>query len=188
MTETEAYIEGQKASGIEVGDTVRVWRGAESREGGWGNSWNVSMEVGGELQVLRDRGEYGITLNDRFELSYPYFVLEIVKKANGTVPEQIKGRGATCVVLDEHATLAGDSKMKTQEIYSVVVTENEHVKDAETTQIIATKKRVIYKESAMSAYSSGNAQVKAILAAAKVKGVTAIKDEDELEVKVSSPF
>lgn len=78
--------------------------------------------------------------------------------------------------------------MKTQEIYSVVVTENEHVKDAETTQIIATKKRVIYKESAMSAYSSGNAQVKAILAAAKVKGVTAIKDEDELEVKVSSPF
>lgn len=167
---------------LKAGDTARVVRDWECGENGTHLEQLSTMPVG-TTGIVREVSKDSVDMCNYF---WPPFVLE--KITSGTVPEQIKGRGATCVVLDHHATLAGDSKMKTQEIYSVVVTENEHVKDAETTQIIATKKRVIYKESAMSAYSSGNAQVKAILAAAKVKGVTAIKDEDELEVKVSSPF
>jgi len=88
MTEQEKYIADQKASGIEVGDTVRVVRKAESRSRGWTATWVCEMDenVGRKMKV---RGLYesqevnGINLG----LNYPYFVLEIVKKANGTVPD-----------------------------------------------------------------------------------------------------
>ena len=77
---------------------------------------------------------------------------------------------------------------RTQEIYAVVVTENEYVRDAGTNLIVSTKKRVIYQDLTMPAFNSSNAHTKAILAAGKIEGPRGIKDEDEVEVQVRRPF
>lgn len=78
--------------------------------------------------------------------------------------------------------------MKTQEIFSTVVTENEYVKDAETHAIISTRKRVILTNNALPAFGKESAAVQAILAAGRVTGDNAIKDEAEVEVRVTRPF
>ena len=78
------------------------------------------------------------------------------------------------------------SSMKTQEIYSGIVTENVKVKD-ELGQIESIKKRVIYSAIDIPAFDEDNAKAKALIAANKVTGDKAIKDLDEVEVKVR-PF
>lgn len=82
--------------------------------------------------------------------------------------------------------LEKDKKMKTQEIYTGVVTENVKVKD-ENGQIESIKKRVIYSAIDIPAFDEKNANSKALAAAIKVQGKNAIKDLDEVEVKVR-PF
>lgn len=76
--------------------------------------------------------------------------------------------------------------MRTQEIYTGVVTENEKIKD-DNGQIESIKKRVIYSTFDTPAFDEANAKVKILAAASKVKGEKAIKDLDEVEVKVR-PF
>lgn len=76
---------------------------------------------------------------------------------------------------------------RTQEIYTGIVTESEKIKD-DNGQIESIKKRVIYSTTELPAYDEDNAKIKIILAASKVKGEKAIKDVDEVEVKVSRPF
>lgn len=175
MTDAEKYKAGQEASGIAVGDTVKVVRTAEDYSAGWTNSWNaVGMLVGLEWVVKANYGTSGFNLNQHY--TYPYFVLEIVKKANGDVPNVIA-----------ETEITGECTMKTQELFNVAVTENEKVKD-DNGQIESVKVRVIFSQSDMPAYDKGNATVKAVLAAGKVTGVKGIKDPDEVEVKVSSPF
>ena len=91
MSEREDYIAGQKACGIEVGDTVQVVRKAKNREGGWLASWVSSMDdtVGENMEVNKiHSGRGGLQLrNSHFSRDYPYFVLEIVKKKDGSVPK-----------------------------------------------------------------------------------------------------
>lgn len=191
MSIQDDYKAGQKASGIEVGDTVRVLRGFEDHEDGCNTIWISCKKTSGEFVVEHLCGDGDIVLDDADAFGghnyYPHFVLEIVKKASSTVPELTKEQ---IVDIGKLETNLGDSNMstKTQEIYAVIVTENEPVKDAESGLIVKTKKKVIYSKGDLPAYDAGNATVKAILAAGKVKGVNAIKDEDEVEVKVSSPF
>ncbi len=170
-SQQEKYIAGQKNCGIEVGDTVMVLREADGHAGGWTQTWVPNlMEVGmiGTAQGIKDSD--GIQIK-KDGCRYPYFVLEIVKKANGTVP-------------DAKPIDKGDSNMKTQEIYNVVVTENEKVKD-DNGQIESIKKNVIYAKNAISAYTPENALIKAVVAAVKANEGTF--DVDELEVKVR-PF
>ena len=87
---------------------------------------------------------------------------------------------------ETNTILTGDSNMKTQEIYAGIVTENEKIKD-DNGQIESIKKRVIYSTSELPAYDEANARVKIMAAASNVKGDNAIKDIDEVEVKVR-PF
>lgn len=114
MTEQEKYIAGQKASGIDVGDTVRVVRKAESYSNGWATCWCEGMDsyIGEERNVCVIDGDYGIKLRNEGGYAFPYFVLEIVKKADGTVP-----------VTDN--TNLGESSMSVQEqtIWDVTVIE-----------------------------------------------------------------
>ena len=79
-----------------------------------------------------------------------------------------------------------EEAMKTQEIFAVVVTENEKVKD-ENGNIESVKKRVIYSAIDIPAFDENNAKAKALIAANKVAGVKGIKDLDEVEVIVR-PF
>lgn len=82
--ESQAYETLQNASGIEVGDTVKMVRLAKSYELGWRNSWQESMNnsLGKEFKVTSIRGECGINLGDPSCCDYPFFVFEIVKKWN----------------------------------------------------------------------------------------------------------
>jgi len=82
----EAYKVMQAASGIEVGDTVKVLRTAKGAECGWDNSWVRDMDksIGKSMVVMRIASFYGIELkdgNNRF--TYPFYVLEIIKKKQG---------------------------------------------------------------------------------------------------------
>lgn len=79
-----------------------------------------------------------------------------------------------------------DKNMRTQEIYTGIVTENEKIKD-DNGQIESIKKRVIYSTFDTPAFDEANAKVKIMAAASKVQGKNAIKDLDEVEVKVR-PF
>jgi hypothetical protein len=80
-----AYLAMQEASGIKPGDTVRVMRKAESYEMGWGQPWPRMMDifVGKEYKVfgLSKYDQNGFILNSASGYAFPFFVLEVVKKA-----------------------------------------------------------------------------------------------------------
>ncbi len=79
-----AYVVMQKNCGIDVGDCVKVLRTAKDCELGWGNSWTYDMneQLNRTLEV-ESIGDNGIHLSDGY--SYPFFVLEVVKKAEKLV-------------------------------------------------------------------------------------------------------
>ncbi len=170
------YLQRQEASGIKVGDTVRVVKTAEQNERGWKNSWCPSdMKVGQEGVVTKMHSSgCDVDTGRRYShLAYPYFVLEVISSQCGEDgPREEKP--------------IKDEAMKTQDIFAVVVTENEKTKD-DNGNIDSIKKRVIYSAIDIPAFDENNAKAKALLAANKVAGVKGIKDLDEVEVKVS-PF
>jgi hypothetical protein len=80
------YIEKHKASGIKVGDKVKVTRIAASSEQGWKNAWVYEMDsmVGEILEVVSDDGSLGFDLRDNEtndSYQFPHFVLEKVQPA-----------------------------------------------------------------------------------------------------------
>lgn len=178
MTRQE-YIDGQEASGIEVGDTVRVVRKAESYEAGWRHAWFGAMDDIAEFIVLEINSDGGMLhkTDQGMNWYYPYFVLEITKKADGTVPSKTL---AEVEELTENI-YSGDSNMKTQEIYEYVVTESIKVKD-DNGQVESTKKKILGK-GGLPAFDVDNAKIKAMAATTIPDSV----DIDEVEVLVR-PF
>lgn len=80
MNIEEAYLAMQEASGIEVGDVVKILRKATDHEMGWKNTWPCEMdEHVGQTEVVSDIAKGGITLDNHF-FAFPFFVLEVVKK------------------------------------------------------------------------------------------------------------
>ena len=71
------YLKKHKASGIKVGDIVKVVRRAESFENGWNDVWEQSMDeaIGQISTVTADDDDGGFELN--YDCFYPYFVLEV---------------------------------------------------------------------------------------------------------------
>jgi len=80
-----AYRVMQAASGIEVGDTVKVLRSFKSYEMGFGYHCNNQKckYVGHEAIV--DEVDYGIVIGD---WSFPFFCLELVSKAPKEAPKE----------------------------------------------------------------------------------------------------
>ena len=84
MNQQEAYAVLQKASGIEVGDTVKVLREARYLEMGWAGVWVDGMIRPGGTGTIT--GVHANSVNVRAEgingwiYHYPFFVLEVVKK------------------------------------------------------------------------------------------------------------
>lgn len=80
------YHERQKASGIEVGDNVKVIRIAKGREKGWGTGWDSEMDnyVGKTFEVIDVSNSCGFYLTslNRDSYVFPYFVLEIVEESD----------------------------------------------------------------------------------------------------------
>lgn len=76
----EAYQVMQEASGIKVGDTVKVLRKAEAYEMGWCNSWAGPMsDMVGKTATVNSVTNGNINLG-KDNYGYPFFVLEIVEK------------------------------------------------------------------------------------------------------------
>lgn len=79
----DAYLAMQEASGIKVGDTVRVLRKAAAYEMGWGTGWvdgAMDSYIGREWQVTDVAGAEGVTLGGSW--CFPFFVLEKTKDAS----------------------------------------------------------------------------------------------------------
>jgi len=96
-----AYDTLAKASGIKVGDTVKVLRKAKNDEMGWNNTWDSgwtggngvsdSMDncIGKTFKVSRLEGSAGITLEGT-GYSFPFFVLEKMPAPKPAVPTEKK--------------------------------------------------------------------------------------------------
>ena len=103
MELTSAYVKLSNASGIKVGDTVKVLRKAKDDEMGWDNSWDSDMDgyVGRTFQVQRLDDGRGFRLSDGSTgsgcYSFPFFVLEKMPKPKPVVPTEktISVSGAT---------------------------------------------------------------------------------------------
>ena len=90
-----SYPELHKASGLKVGDRVRVTRSAENHEDGWENSWYLMDSfVGGVFTIAKDRGQKGFELSGT-EKDFPCFVLQKVTTMGVplTMAELPKGAG-----------------------------------------------------------------------------------------------
>jgi len=74
----EAYLAGQKASGIKVGDTVKASRLADGLSMGWRNSWPNGMNPGVAGIVLKTT-ETGVQVDDNGHFEYPFFVLDKIE-------------------------------------------------------------------------------------------------------------
>lgn len=99
MELTSAYVKLSKASGIKVGDTVKVLRKAGTREMGWSNLWD-SNDGGPEISDSMDNcvgktfkvtavavGADGIVLEGT-GYCFPFFVLEKMPKPKPVVPKE----------------------------------------------------------------------------------------------------
>lgn len=75
-----SYLKEHKASGLKVGDVVRIVRKAKSYEGNWKNTWPDAMDryVGRTFEIYADHGLSGF-YSSEWSYSFPYFVLEKVQ-------------------------------------------------------------------------------------------------------------
>lgn len=101
MTTTEAYNTLQKASGIEVGDTVRVLRKAQQNEMGWGTYWAKMMDktIGETFVVTEVRDGVGIYNLSNY-CAYPFFVLELVIKGIKKITVKLNSEYSAIVTKD----------------------------------------------------------------------------------------
>ncbi len=167
MTDQEKYIAGQKASGIEVGDTAKVTREWKQHDDGNNTQFYPEKMTVKERVISKIDSDGDVCLSNGWW--YPWTALEIVKKADGSVPDKTE------------TLITGESTMKTQEIYNYVVTENINVVDAETGLIVKTEKKIL-GSGTVAAYDEPNAKLKAM------KGISMTDvDIDEVEVLVR-PF
>jgi len=83
-----SYLNGHRASGLKVGDQVRITRVAHSREAGWEDAWvprMTGMMEAGTATITHDGATHGFRLDDRF--NFPFFVLEKVHPLEQQVEE-----------------------------------------------------------------------------------------------------
>lgn len=83
----EDYLKAHKASGIEVGDKVKMLRNPVTNEQGWDNYWgpvDYHGYVGKYYKVVSDRKEkgFGVERSDSRSFSLPWFVIEVIEKGN----------------------------------------------------------------------------------------------------------
>ncbi len=131
MSEQEKYIADQKNCGIEVGDTVRVTRPNTLREGGSDTFSHTAIQIkdghcDGVVHHIEDRCIWVADDEGEYAWQFPYFVLEIVKKADGNVP-------------DAKPITKGDSNMKNSRFDIEIVKEKTDDKGKATNGIVVKR-------------------------------------------------
>ena len=79
------YLSGHNASGLKVGDKVKIIRAYKTNEGGCELSWNgeLSEFIGETFEIKQDDNEYGFIFGSGGNFCnfwFPYFVLEKVEE------------------------------------------------------------------------------------------------------------
>ena len=114
------YVALQKASGIKVGDTVKVLRKANSHEMGWNNKWTVEMDefVGMTFIVedLRAADGIGLMQGNCGPYNFPFFVLE---KVGSKIPN------TKIITIDDGLTGTFDVVLKYFITGQVIITVND---------------------------------------------------------------
>ncbi len=88
-----SYELESKASGIEVGNYVKVLFKVPTESRGWENSWTQNMDdfVGKVLKVQLVSHNSGISLElDGDRYSFPYFCLEKMASKESVLPKEIE--------------------------------------------------------------------------------------------------
>ena len=79
----KSYEERQRECGLKVGDKVKLLRGAEDGESGWGDCWmpKMSRHVGdiGVVEDTRETSGIFVKMDEENGYWFPYFVLEKVE-------------------------------------------------------------------------------------------------------------
>lgn len=85
-----SYELESKASGIEVGNYVKVLFKVPTESRGWDNSWVPSMDdfVGKVFRVNRVDHVNGVNLSDSY--NFPYFCLEKIASKPSVLPKEIE--------------------------------------------------------------------------------------------------
>ena len=80
MNIQEAYLILHKASGLKVGDKVRIVRSFEKNEHGVSQGWDAEMEecIGKEGEIARDLDEKGFRVMCPRSWVWPFYCLERV--------------------------------------------------------------------------------------------------------------
>lgn len=101
--DSDDYLAFHNASGLKVGDSVRVVRKAEDREMGWSDIWSGHMDdfVDRTYKITGDAASYGWELDNNW--TFPTFVLQKVdepakKEEVKYVPEEILVKENSVVV------------------------------------------------------------------------------------------
>ena len=77
----ERYLKLQNASGLKVGDKVKVTRAAKDFEKGWSDFWispDMDKFIGKIVTISKINGTFGINFKET-DYNFPFFVLEKVK-------------------------------------------------------------------------------------------------------------
>lgn len=88
-----SYELESKASGIEVGNYVKVLFKVPTQSRGWANSWVPSMDdfVGKVFRVNRVDHEKGVNLkSDCDSYNFPYFCLEKIASKPSVLPKEME--------------------------------------------------------------------------------------------------
>ena len=84
------YLQKHKASGLKIGDRVKVIRKAKNHEQGWRSFWSDEMDgfIGKECVIMRDKNAQGFALHNPANprpFYFPYFVLEAVTPSDNAL-------------------------------------------------------------------------------------------------------
>jgi hypothetical protein len=105
---SDSYIEGLKASGLKIGDVVRVTRAAKTQESGWNNSWmtpQMNGFIGKEYTIDYISERSGIRFKEDSRYLFPYFILEPITTDRLTDILNLSFDGNDLSIIDSHTRI-----------------------------------------------------------------------------------
>jgi len=110
---SDDYLAFHKASGLKIGDTVKVTRKAEDYEMGWKDIWASYMDdyVGHTYKITGDGDFYGWELDNKY--TFPTFVLQKIDEP-AKKGEVVKPATSEIVVKENSVVINGNELTKEQ--------------------------------------------------------------------------
>lgn len=140
----KVYMDAQAASGLKVGDFVKILRKAENEEGGWDNNWHPVMnKYIGKIGKIYSIGDRGIVIDfpDADFWSFPYFILEKATTPKDIQQEILESIKASLHHSREKHPVFANSKehavsLLTEEVGEVAMAVNDNDKEATKKELL----------------------------------------------------